>query len=99
MKESRVSQHLFMSVFGSLIKDILNDTCIEESLKRIDTQPVALFQSFDKESPSNIKHVSCGLADVAKLNDISSSEEFDVNSNNKEGRSKLNEDNVEDDNS
>jgi len=46
--------HAFEVILTTVIQEILNDPELDETIQKIDDQPVTLFYKFDKENPVSI---------------------------------------------
>lgn len=54
------------NVMTSMIKEILDDTCLDEMAKRMDQQPTALYPEFDNDNPPGINDLSKDLVEEEK---------------------------------
>ncbi|EAR97146.2 MSP (major sperm protein) domain protein (macronuclear) [Tetrahymena thermophila SB210] len=70
LQSQNSKEHMMMNIIGQAIKDILNDDNLFDLIKRIDDQPVQLYQQFDKEDTMDITMVSKGLNDILDVSGI-----------------------------
>ncbi|KAL4441714.1 hypothetical protein ABPG74_008711 [Tetrahymena malaccensis] len=70
LQNQNSKEHMIMNIIGQAIKDIFNDDNLFDIIKKIDDQPVQLYQQFDKEDTMDITMVSKGLNDILDVSGI-----------------------------
>ena len=54
-----------------MLKEILDDPCLDEMANRLDTQPISIYPEIDNDEPPGIPYLSPDLVeDEKKLNDL-----------------------------
>ena len=62
---------LLESVFTGMIKEILDDPCLDEMARRLEDQPVSLYPEVDNDEPPGISYLGKDLVeDEAKLEEL-----------------------------
>lgn len=54
------------NVLTSMIKEILDDPCLDEMARRIETQPIPLYSETDNDNPPGISYLNGALVENAE---------------------------------
>jgi hypothetical protein len=55
--DQREDQHLFETLLAKLIKDVMNDQCMDDLVDKLNKQPVQLYDTFDSSEPANLTKI------------------------------------------